>query len=190
MTTETPRGLTQSEIAEFWRTLPNPHPLADQIPNPEWEEIDRIDDITGKPVRLRRLHDAQLLDPGLDVYVGNVCGIGHVFSRFSDGHVHFQQGQWSICTHPRLVFNRTGKYNVHFLAQYAHYLVGWTTTETYGEVWEAACWHLGDRVGRHAVNHRSRLADGSLWSPEDKDYWTGASLGALLSPPPSMEQSS
>ena len=60
------KGLSESDIAEMWRTAPNPQPMADQIPNPEWEDLLRLDDITGKLVP-RASVDSSILtcsDPG------------------------------------------------------------------------------------------------------------------------------
>ena len=79
-----------------------------------------------------------------------------------------------MCIRPEFVFNKGGKYSVHFLHEVAHILVGYTSFEAHGELWHAVCSHLGHRVGLHALHHRLALAMGHVWSPEDEGYWDGA----------------
>lgn len=177
MSVEIPmKVLSESDIAEMWRTAPNPQPMANQIPNPEWEDLLRLDGSTGNlvPSGIRRLTDPDVLGRWFDVYVGNACGLSQPWSPRCRGHVHVDNNQWSMCIRPQFVFNRKGKYSVTFLHEVAHILVGYTPFEEHGKVWHAACDYLGPRVGRHAMHHRLALQMGLVWSPEDEGYWDGA----------------
>jgi hypothetical protein len=171
-----PQGLSESNLAEMWRTMPNPQPMADQIPTPEWEDLLRADSSTGTlvPSGIRLLHDPDVLGGWFDVYVGDSCGISRPWSPRCRGHVHVDNNQWSMCVRPPFVFNRARRYSVHLLHEVAHILVGYTPVETHGELWHAVCSHLGHRVGLHALHHRLALAMGHVWSPEDEGYWDGA----------------